>query len=170
MENFDIQTIQNLIGETATQAAKNAQLNAQTAMSVAHMSDQLGIVMTKVNTHDDKIISMENRLDVLEYRSEVSGDMIDNIKATASRRVNDILGGNELDKQKYSKIFFSTLYTEAKYVGLHKPIKNTQKGDYQRVIDFIESWIPISGIAALKMKVDIKAQNRREAKEMGYDV
>lgn len=43
------------------------------------------------------------------------------------------------------------------------------KGDYQRVIDYIEAWIPKCGCAELKLEADKRAESRRKAKGMGYN-
>ena len=44
----------------------------------------------------------------------------------------------------------------------------TKKRDYQRVIDYIEAWIPSCGCAALRSKADANAKARAEAKALGY--
>lgn len=53
--------------------------------------------------------------------------------------------------------------------GLGSKIARTKKGDFQRCIDYIESWIPSCGCAELRNKADKKAEARRKARELGYD-
>lgn len=52
--------------------------------------------------------------------------------------------------------------------GLGSKVARTKKCDYQRCIDYIESWIPSCGCAALRTKADANAKARREARELGY--
>ena len=85
MENYDIQSIQTMLGQSAQTAM-------QTAMTVANLSEQMGMISTKVNTQEIELNQVKNRLDTLEYRSEISGAMCTNIKSAASRRLIEILG------------------------------------------------------------------------------
>ena len=52
--------------------------------------------------------------------------------------------------------------------GLGHCISATKKGDYQRVLNYIDAWTPKSGIAHLKNEIDERAKYRREAKNLGY--
>lgn len=57
-----------------------------------------------------------------------------------------------------------------KYAGLGSKISRTRKGDFQRCINYIEAWIPSCGCAKLKSEADEKAEAKRKAKSLGYDV
>lgn len=47
-------------------------------------------------------------------------------------------------------------------------IEETCKGDYQRVMNYVEAWNPSCGVVTLKQIIDDKAEARRMAKEKGY--
>ena len=82
-----------------------------------------------------------------------------------------IIGGDAFEIKKYFRIFVMRLYTDArKYAGLGSKISRTRKGDFQRCINYIEAWIPSCGCAKLKSEADEKAEAKRKAKSLGYDV
>mgnify|MGYP002567470594 CR=1 FL=1 len=154
MENYDIQTIQDMLGQSAKTAM-------QTAATVANLSDQMGMITTRVNTQEIELCKVKTRLDTLEYKSEISGAMCTNIKSAAAKRLIDILGEEDFKSQKYNSLFFARIYADArKYAGLCKPISMTQRGDYQRVINYIEAWTPMCGIKILKADALERARKR----------
>lgn len=162
MENYDIQSIQNMLGQSAQTAM-------QTAMTVANLSEQMGMISTKVNTQEIELNQVKNRLDTLEYRSEISGAMCTNIKSAASRRLIEILGEEDYNSQKYNSLFYARIYTDVrKNAGLCKPIAMTQRGDYQRILSYIEAWIPSCGINNLKKTALERAEIRRINKANGF--
>lgn len=74
-----------------------------------------------------------------------------------------------LKEKKYFTIFVRRLYKDTKSnAGLGSKIDRTRKGNFQRCIDYIESWIPSCGCAALRAKADANAKARLEARELGY--
>ena len=81
----------------------------------------------------------------------------------------EILGENALDRKKYFNTFIKNLYKDArKYGVLGSKITTTKKGNFQRCIDFAESWVPSCGCATLKERADRNATANREAKKLGY--
>lgn len=155
MENFDIQTIQNMIG--------------QNVMTVTYLSEQMGIISTKMNTHDNEIASVKDRLETLEYRTEISGKQVTKIKDAAAKKLIEILGKEIYDSQRYNRIFYAALYRDSRrYAGLCNPISSTARGDYQRILNYIESWNPAEGVLRLKDKADKNAEIRRANREAGY--
>lgn len=154
-ENFDMQQLINITG--------------QTAMNINNMSKQLGIVASAVDNIRSDVDGLTDRMDRLEQKEEITTEQAATINRTVRKRVGDILGNNENDLAKYRRIFSASLYCDArKYAGLGNTYPATKKENFQRVIDYIEAWIPSCGCSELKNKADIKAEARRKAKELGY--
>lgn len=153
--NYDMQQLMNIVG--------------QSAMNLSNMGKQLGIVANAVNDIRSDVEGLSGRMDILEQKEEITTEQAAAINRAIRKRVGDILGNNEEDLAKYRRIFSARLYGDArKYAGLGNTYPATKKENFQRVIDYIESWIPSCGCAELKRKADIKAEARRKAKELGY--
>lgn len=153
--NFDMQQLMNITG--------------QTAINLNNMSKQLGIVASAVNDIRSDVEGLSGRMDILEQKEEITTEQAATINRSVRKRVGNILGDNEDDLAKYRRIFSASLYGDArKYAGLGNTYPATKKENFQRVIDYIEAWIPSCGCAELKKKADIKAEARRKAKELGY--
>ena len=154
--NFDMQQLMNITG--------------QTAMNINHMSRQLGVVASAVDTIRTDVDGLTCRINILEQKEEVTTEQAATINRAISKRIFEILGNNEADLEKYRRIFYSRLYSDGrKYAGLGNTYHATKKENFQRVIDFVESWRPSCGCAELKKKADIKAEARQKAKELGYN-
>lgn len=153
--NFDMQMVINLMG--------------QNAMTVQGMNKQLGIVATKVSSIENDVNGMKDEIYQLKNNEEITTEQAANIRRAAHKRVNDILGTDE-EKAKYFRTFIVCLWTDVrKNAGCGSTYYATKKCNYQRVIDYIEAWIPSCGISELKRHTDEKAKARRKAKEEGYD-
>lgn len=153
--NFDIQQLMNITG--------------QTAMNVNNMSRQLGIVANAVDTIRDDVGTLTNRIDDLELNEEITTAQCEMIRELSEKRIVEILGNDSLERQKYFRIFIGRLYSDAKKnMCLGSKIDRTKKRDYQRVVDYIEAWIPSCGCATLRAKADANAKARLEAKKLGY--
>lgn len=154
--NFDMQQLMNITG--------------QTAMNINNMSKQLGIVANTVNGIRTDVDGLTDRMDRLEQKEEITTEQAATINRAVRKRVSEILGNNENDLAKYRRIFSSSLYGDARRcAGLGNTYHATKKENFQRVIDFVESWIPSCGCSELKRKADVKAMARRKAKELGYE-
>ena len=154
-ENFDMQQLMNITG--------------QTALNINNMSKQLGIVASAVDTIRTDVDDLTGRMNILEQKEEITTEQASTINRAIRKRVGDILGNNEEDLAKYRRIFSASLYGDArKYAGLGNTYPATKKENFQRVIDYVESWIPSCGCSELKRKADDKAKARRKAKELGY--
>jgi len=153
--NYDMQQLMNIVG--------------QSAMNLNNMGKQLGIVANAVNDIRSDVEGLSGRMDILEQKEEITTEQAATINRAVRKRVGDILGNNEDDLAKYRRIFSASLYGDArKYAGLGNTYPVTKKENIQRVIDYIEAWIPSCGCTELKKKADIKAEARRKAKELGY--
>lgn len=154
-ENFDIQQLMNITG--------------QTALNVNNMSKQLGIVASTVNNLVDDVNSMKDDIFQLKENEEITTTQQETIIELARKRVLEIIGDDSFEIQKYFRIFVQRLYKETRHnAGLGSKISRTKKCDYQRCIDYIEAWIPSCGCAALRTKADENAKSRRMAKDLGY--
>lgn len=154
-ENFDMQQLMNITG--------------QTALNINNMSKQLGIVASAIDTIRTDVDGLTGRMDRLEQKEEITTEQASTINRAIRKRVGDILGNNEEDLAKYRRIFSASLYGDArKYAGLGNTYPATKKENFQRVIDYVESWIPSCGCSELKRKADDKAKARIKAKELGY--
>ena len=164
-DNFTMQELMNIVG--------------QSTMTVNSVGKQMGLIVSRMDSIESEINTWKSetkskfddtkeRLDNLEYRSEVTTAQAKTIRKTAGKRIRDILGNGE-EYSKYSSMFFARLYSEAKEKGgLGEQISTTCKGDFPKVIDFIEAWTPACGISDLKEYADLQAKQRKNAKDKGY--
>lgn len=153
--NYDMQQLMNITG--------------QTAMNINNMSKQLGIVASAVDTIRTDVDGLTGRMDRLEQKEEITTEQAATINRAIRKRVGDILGNDEEDLAKYRRIFSASLYGDArKCAGLGNTYPATKKENFQRVIDYVEAWIPSCGCTELKKRADVKANARRKAKELGY--
>ena len=131
--------------------------------------EKIKLINTALSSIQEKVSDHSNRLDQLELNEEITSEQEIVIRDSAKKRVFTIIGDDVLDYQKYFRSFISKLYTNArKEAGLGSKISKTRKGDYQRVINYIEAWVPKKGCSGLKEEVDTKAAAKREAEALGY--
>ena len=154
-ENFDMQQLMNITG--------------QTAMNLNNMSKQLGVVASAVNSLTDDVSTIKDDIFQLKMNEEITTTQQETIIELARKRVLEIIGDDSLEVKKYFKIFIQRLYKDTRQnAGLGSKIARTKKCDYQRCIDYIEAWIPSCGCAELRAKADANAKARLEAKKLGY--
>ena len=139
-------------------------------MNVNNMSKQLGVVTSAVNSLTDDVNEMKSDIFELKENIEITTAQTKNINRLAKKRIFEILGdSSSLDYQKYSKIFFYTLYKDTRQnAGLGASIPTTKKCDYQRCVDYIEAWTPSCGCIELRSRADANAKARVEARKLGY--
>ena len=155
-KDYDMQMLKNLIGQTVMVAREIGQ-NTNNQISEMKRYNQ------------DQFDSINQRLFQIENNEEVTTEQEEDIKKSAKRRVFVIIGSDEYDVQRYFAPFIQRLYADArKCVGLGSKISRTKKGDYERIITFIESWSPMCGISNFKKRVDDRAAIRKKAREDGY--
>lgn len=154
--NYDMQTFMNIVG--------------QNAMTTTQISQQLGIVANSINDVKSDINTLKGDMTQLKLNEEITTTQQETINELARKRVCYILNYNNDDIYRYMRIFIQRLYADTRsHAGLGSKVSRTKKGDYQRVIDYIEAWIPKCGCAELKLEADKRAESRRKAKEMDYD-
>ena len=155
-DNFDIVALTNLVGTSA--------------MTVNQMSRQMGILNSAMENINGRMNNVEADIEELKYNTEVTSNQAQKIKDIAAKKIMEIFDSNNLDRDKYYSIFIRRLYSESKkYSGLGATIYRTLKGDFQRTVNFIESWTPKCGILELKNYADEKAENKKILREQGYD-
>lgn len=167
---FPIIVLPNLIileGHQRVKAAKELGLDLVPVIIRDDIQDELSqllIILSTITPSRNR--GLQNKLEKFFYL-DIKQQM--RIKEVAKNRVCEIIGNSISDYQKYFKIYIHHLYDDArKYSNLGSKISATLKCDYQRCIDFIESWVPSCGCAALKAKADANAAARLEARKLGY--
>lgn len=163
--NFSMQELMNLVGQT------NLNVN-QIAVKVQDVSK-------KVDSFEESMLRIENRMDGLENREEITYEQQNTIDSLVSQVVYSRLGiGNEpakwsvkerLINKKYGRLFRSRLRREVSNKGhLAFPFRTTKKGNFVDACKDIEAWQPRYGIEALKREADDNAIADKIAKEQGY--
>jgi len=167
--SVSMETIMTTLNKTAEISLQNTQSMA-VVLKRLETSEQLmnGLSNTMNNVSLD-LTEVKSDIENLKLNEEVTTTQQETIIETATRRVMEILGTDLLDRHKYFRIFIKRLYTDAKRnAGLGSKISRTKKGDFQRVIDFIEAWTPSCGCFELKKIADKNAETRRIAFNEGY--
>lgn len=162
--------IMEALGKATTIAVSNTE---NTAIILDKLNAQERLIGGLSNTVKDigmDVGKLGTEIDQLKLNEEVTTTQQETIIEAARKRVCEILGSDEFEQKKYFKIFVQKLYGDTrKNAGLGSKIARTRKGDFQRCIDYIESWIPSCGCAELRNKADKRAEARRKARELGYD-
>ena len=168
-KNYD--EIMQMLNKTAEITRDNSM---STAVILKKMDDQeklLGGLAKTVNSINDDMSLMKNDIDQIKLNEEVTTDQEETIIQCAKKRIHAILGDDEMENSKYFKTFIMRLYSDTrKYAGLGSKISKTRKGDFQRCINYIEAWFPGESITELKRKTDKRAEARKQAKSLGYEV
>lgn len=153
--NFDLQQLMNITG--------------QTALNINHMSKQMGIMATAVDNMRTDLDGLTGRMDRLEQKEEISTAQKEAMKRALYKRCYEITGEDPLEIKKYFGSLVARCWSDAKKeAGVGARYEETKKENFQRAIDFFERWSPKEGCANFKDAVDIKAEARRKAKELGY--
>jgi len=129
----------------------------------------IGNLTKSVSDIDTTVKKLNDDFENFKLNEEVTDAQATSIRSSCAKRVCEILGENALDRKKYFNTFIKNLYKDArKYGVLGSKITTTKKGNFQRCIDFAESWVPSCGCATLKERADRNATANREAKKLGY--
>lgn len=163
-EEFDnvVSEIQNTFLEIGRSIKQLLELQINT-------NKQIDILSTEVKGLKDQYTDLNDRMNTIEMKEEITTEQCNKIKTTACIRIYSILGEDKIDRQKYFNSFIRRLYSDAKkYSSLGNAISTTKKGDYQRVINYIEAWTPTGGISKLKREVDDNSKARKMVRELGY--
>lgn len=168
--NYSAEQIMNMITQTAIISKENT---ANTSVILKRLeADEMLIagLSNSVNDIKGSVTDISDRVTQLELNEEITTGQCKIINASVKRRIREILGNDDFEYAKYSRTFFSSIYSDAKKdCVMGHVLSSTPKRDYQKCIDYIEAWIPSCGITALKESIDQKAKAKRKAKEQGYD-
>lgn len=129
----------------------------------------IGNLTKSVSDIDTTVKKLNDDFEIFKLNEEVTDAQATSIRSACERRVCEILGENALERKKYFNIFIKNLYKDArKYGVLGSKIATTKKCNFQRCVDFAESWVPSCGCVALKERADRNAEANRKAKGLGY--
>lgn len=163
---MDMESIKNMIG--------------QTAFNVQNISEQMGVLTTQVKElkinmmrQDEKIQSIDDRLVKHENRITVDVNEANNIKSSIHKRAAELLGIYYVDGVvaeecvcddiKYRGKFISRCYVDArKESRLGTPLYTTFHRDYMEVLDYINAWVPPTGVEGYKEYLDKREEVRKK--------
>lgn len=129
----------------------------------------LGGLSNKVTDIEQDVSGLNDKVFQLEQNEEITTAQSGTIRKCAQKRIIDILGDDPYERQKYFKTFIQRLYGDTrKHAGLGSQIDRTKKCDFQRCLDYIESWNPSCGSTELRAQADANAEARLKARENGY--
>ena len=155
---------------TMEQVLESLKLSAMTSQRV---SEQMGLLVSKVNQHEDKLQRLEDRQNYYENNMRITRSQGKQLKRAIQGRVNDLLkirreGGVvapeciETD-MKYRGGFIARCYTDAKHSGVMAECYwETPRGDYDKCMEYIEAWVPQvdGGTEKYKEYLDIRREER----------
>lgn len=151
----------------------------QTALNVAGVSEQMGILQNSVKGIKLELISvkedlasykartdtrMQNYEDCVRVTRTQAQDIRNAIHARAAELLDItyengiVVGETALHNDKYYRSgFISKCYTDArKQSRLGTPYYETLKRDYRDVLDYINEWVPLAGIEGYKVYLDAR--------------
>lgn len=173
----------NRIADIETRVEENSsiikEVESKTSTALKETETKTGLVVSeakkeianKMFAFAGEIDSLKERTEKLEYNVEVTDKRAEQLRDNAQRRVSEILGSNKLDRKKYFKPFIMRLYSDARHFsGMGRKIATTKNCEFQRTMDYIDSWSPRCGVANLKESVDESAALNVRVKAMGYVV
>lgn len=153
-------------------------INGLTKNTNALVQEMRGI-STRVDTMEDAVSSLTDRMDVIEKSEEITYAQQNTIDSLISKTVYDRLsiGKNpskwtmeeRVTNEKYGRLFRKRLRRDVSNKGhLAYPFRTTTKGNFKLACDDIIAWYPAHGISELMRETDEKAEARRLAREQGY--
>lgn len=134
-----------------------------------NIGTELKHITSSVNGLNDNVSALSHRMDVIETKEEITTEQAETLKASVHARVLYLLNYDDEDVAKYKSTLISWCYTDCKRnAGMGHKFAATRKENYLGLLDYIETWRPVGGMAAFKAKVDKNAEENRKAKELGY--
>ncbi len=124
-----------------------------TAMSVNAISEQMGLVLNKVNANTNRIIALEDRLSNHEHTETINRSQAKRIKRAVQARIRELLNlkyenGKLTDESLtidvlYRPRFSNKCYSDSKYHSkMGESYTETLRVDFDEVLEYIGSWIP----------------------------
>lgn len=146
-----------------------------TAMNVNGISEQMGLMLSRVNQNAERIVAIEDRLTSHERSETINRAQCRRIRKSVVGRVNDVLG-IEFDGGKvadscvgievaYRGGFIARCYSDAKnHSKMGESYADTLRIDFDEVMEYIESWVPEvdGGVEGYKRYLDIRREEREK--------
>lgn len=149
-----------------------------TAMNVNGISEQMGLLLKKVNGHDSRITDLENRMDKHERTETINRAECRRIRKAVMNRVNTLLeiefnGGKVADSSIKADVlyrggFISRCYTDAKnHSKMGESYSETLRVDFDEVIAYIDAWQPEveGGKDGYMRYLDIRREERQKKQQ-----
>lgn len=166
----DLSEVAKLLKQMAVAQVEANKRDNVISSQIDTVSTQMGVVSKKVNTLSDKMCIVEDKIHQLEYNEEITDRQKTSIQEAMRKRVAEITRFDETEMARYYRGFSIAMQYDLKRTGgMGSKIATTKKGDFQRVINNIEGWMPKKGCAELKREIDRKAQKRKIARMNGYE-
>jgi len=147
-----------------------------TAMNVSSLSEQMGLVVNRVNDNTKRIVALEDRMNAHERTETINRSQARRIRKSVIERVNSLLGikyegGKVADDcvkmdMFYRGGFISRCYTDAKnHSKMGGSYTETLKVDFNEVIEYIDSWKPEveGGTEGYMHYLDIRREEREKS-------
>lgn len=147
-----------------------------TAMNVSSLSEQMGLVVNRVNENTQRIVDLEDRMNAHERTETINRSQARRIRKSVIERVNSLLGikyegGKVADDcvkmdMFYRGGFISRCYTDAKnHSKMGGSYTETLKVDFNEVIEYIDSWKPEveGGTEGYMHYLDIRREEREKS-------
>jgi hypothetical protein len=150
-ENFNFNDIKNVLGQTVLVTKSNAESTAAMLNRLESAENIIGGLSKRINIMDDTMINYSDRLDNLEYSTELTTSQVSVFVEKSRVRVYDFLN-KDTEDEKYYRIFILDLYKFLKRYGKASKIERTEKRFYDSIIRGISEWIP--DIEKLKARKD----------------
>lgn len=168
---YSYESILAVIGQVTEITKTTADSTAAIVADLQNTKSILGGIANQVKAMNDTVVNLDDRMQTIEFSEEITTEQNENISTAIKRRMFEILGNDAYDIQRYYRIFVMRLYKDSrKNAGMGSKVSRTRKRDYQRVLDYVEAWVPTGGCANLKAEADMKAIARVKAKQKGYDL
>ena len=146
-----------------------------TVMTVSGLSEQMGLVVNRVNENTQRIISLEDRMTIHERTETINRAQQRRIRKSVFDRVNKLLGieyegGKVADRCVKTDVlyrggFISRCYTDAKnHSKMGGSYTETLKVDFDAVLEYIDSWKPEvdGGVDGYIHYLDIRREERQK--------
>lgn len=149
------------------------QVTQNTAMSVSSISEQMGLVVSRVNQNTKRIIALEDRITSHERTEVVNRAQANRLHEAIQSRATFLLGiefeggvvsdDSVPDEVRYRSAFINKCHVDARrHSKLGKPYYATLKVDFDETLAYIESWVPevTGGTEGYKHYLDVRREER----------
>jgi len=166
---ISVETMQQMLGQTISVVKNNSESTAVILKRLEINESIIGGLVSKMNNHNDDIVSIKDRMTELELNEEITDDQANTINSAIKKRIAEILHFDSDEIAKYYQTFIQRCYKSLKNDNhMGASYRRTKKKYYQTIIDSVEAWIPKEGIQNLKDIIDKRANSRKNAKKNGY--